>query len=76
MPRQGILVRRAAIVTGAGRGIKTSGSSGTAGPVEENVHQYLAWLDTQTGTDEYLFEAQQIMAERGVVQRVEGRSTP
>jgi len=41
-------------------------------PVEENVRQYLDWLDTQTGTDEYLFEAERIMAERGVVQRVEG----
>ena len=39
-------------------------------PVEENVRQYLDWLDTQTGTDEYLFEAERIMAEHGVVQRV------
>ena len=44
-------------------------------PVEENVHQYLDWLDTQTGTEEYLFEAERIMAERGVVQRIERRST-
>ena len=41
-------------------------------PVEENVRQYLDWLDTQTGTEEYLFEAERIMAERGVVQRIEG----
>jgi dTDP-L-rhamnose 4-epimerase len=45
-------------------------------PVEENVRQYLDWLDTQTGTDEYLFEAERIMAERGVVQRIERQSTP
>jgi dTDP-L-rhamnose 4-epimerase len=39
-------------------------------PVEENVRQYLAWLDTQTGTEEYLFEAERIMAEQGVIQQV------
>jgi dTDP-L-rhamnose 4-epimerase len=39
-------------------------------PVEENVRQYLEWLDKQTGTEEYLFEAERIMAEQGVVQRV------
>ena len=39
-------------------------------PVEENVRQYLDWLDTQTGTEEYLFEAERIMAEQGVIQRV------
>jgi dTDP-L-rhamnose 4-epimerase len=39
-------------------------------PVEENVRQYLQWLDTQTGTAEYLLEAERIMAEQGVVQRV------
>jgi dTDP-L-rhamnose 4-epimerase len=40
-------------------------------PVEENVRQYLQWLDTQTGTEEYLFEAERIMAERGVIQRIQ-----
>jgi dTDP-L-rhamnose 4-epimerase len=40
-------------------------------PVEENVHQYLEWLDTQTSTNEYLFEAERIMAEQGIVQSVE-----
>lgn len=42
--------------------------------VEENVRQYLDWLDQQRDTTEYLFEAERIMAERGVVQRarVEG----
>ena len=39
-------------------------------PVEENVRQYLAWMDTQSGADEYLFEAERIMAEQGVIQRV------
>ena len=39
-------------------------------PVEVNVRQYLEWLDTQTGTAEYLFEAERIMAEQGVVQRI------
>lgn len=38
--------------------------------VEENVRQYLEWLDTQSGTEEYLFEAERIMAEQGVIQRV------
>jgi len=40
-------------------------------PVEENVRQYLQWLDTQTGTEEYLFEAERIMAEQGVIQRIQ-----
>lgn len=42
--------------------------------VEENVRQYLDWLDQQRDTTEYLFEAERIMAEQGVVQRarVEG----
>lgn len=38
--------------------------------VEENVRQYLEWLDTQSGTEEYLFEAERVMAEQGVIQRV------
>lgn len=39
-------------------------------PVEQNAIEYLQWLDTQTGTAEYLFEAERIMAESGVVQEV------
>ena len=39
-------------------------------PVEENVRQYLQWLDTQTGTEEYLFEAERLMAKQGVIQRI------
>jgi dTDP-L-rhamnose 4-epimerase len=41
-------------------------------PVEENVRQYLEWLDTQTGTEEYLLEAERVMAEQGVVRRIKG----
>ncbi|MBI4790449.1 MAG: NAD-dependent epimerase/dehydratase family protein [Chloroflexi bacterium] len=37
--------------------------------VEQNVREYLDWLDTQTGTDEYLFEAERIMKEQQVVQK-------
>lgn len=39
-------------------------------PVEENVRQYLAWLDLQADTTAYLLEAERVMAERGVVQRL------
>lgn len=39
-------------------------------PVEDNVRQYLEWLDTQTGTEEYLFEAERVMAEQGVIQQI------
>jgi dTDP-L-rhamnose 4-epimerase len=41
-------------------------------PVEVNVRQYLEWLETQTGTEEYLIEAERIMAEQGVVQSIRG----
>ncbi|MCL5951475.1 MAG: NAD-dependent epimerase/dehydratase family protein [Chloroflexi bacterium] len=40
-------------------------------PVEQNVREYLEWLDTQTGTDEYLFEAERIMKEHQVVQKAD-----
>lgn len=40
-------------------------------PVEDNVRQYLEWLDTQSGTEEYLFEAERIMAEQGVIQKIQ-----
>ncbi|MFL5955195.1 MAG: NAD-dependent epimerase/dehydratase family protein [Gaiellaceae bacterium] len=36
---------------------------------DENVRQYLAWLDTQANTAEYLAEADRIMAEQGIVRR-------
>lgn len=40
-------------------------------PVDENVRQYLAWLDTQADTTEYLLEADRVMAEQGIVRRIE-----
>ena len=40
-------------------------------PVEENVRQYLDWLDTQMGTSEYLLEAERVMKEMGVVRQVD-----
>jgi dTDP-L-rhamnose 4-epimerase len=39
-------------------------------PVEQNAREYLDWLNTQTGTDEYLLEAERIMQQQGIVQRV------
>jgi dTDP-L-rhamnose 4-epimerase len=38
--------------------------------VRANIRDYLAWLDTQADTREYLIEAERVMEERGVVQRV------
>lgn len=37
--------------------------------VEQNVREYLSWLDTQSGTEEFLFEAERIMKEQQVVQK-------
>jgi dTDP-L-rhamnose 4-epimerase len=39
-------------------------------PVEENVRQYLHWLRDQELSPERLIEAERVMAESGVVQRV------
>ena len=39
-------------------------------PVEQNVREYLEWLDTQAATSEYLAEAERVMAKLGVVQQV------
>ena len=39
-------------------------------PVEENVSQYLEWLDSQATTDEYLLEAERVMRQMGVVRQV------
>lgn len=36
--------------------------------VEENVGEYIAWLETQTVSREYLLEAERVMQESGVVQ--------
>lgn len=37
-------------------------------PVEENVRQYIEWLETQSVSKEYLIEAERVMQESGVVQ--------
>jgi dTDP-L-rhamnose 4-epimerase len=39
-------------------------------PVEQNVTEYSTWIREQKGTREYLDEAERIMSEQGVVQRV------
>jgi len=36
-------------------------------PVEQNVQEYIAWLQTQAVSGEYLLEAERIMRESGVV---------
>jgi dTDP-L-rhamnose 4-epimerase len=41
-------------------------------PVEQNVAEYVAWIKEQRGTREYLEEAERLMREQGVVQRIEG----
>ncbi len=40
--------------------------------VEQNVHEYVEWMRQQQTTDEFLREADRIMHEQGVVQRVAG----
>jgi len=40
-------------------------------PVEQNVREYVAWMREQKGTAEYLEEAERVMREQGVVQKVE-----
>ena len=37
-------------------------------PVEENVRQYIEWLETQSVSQEYLLEAERVMQESGVIQ--------
>jgi dTDP-L-rhamnose 4-epimerase len=39
-------------------------------PVEQNVHEYVAWMLEQTGTDEFFREADKIMREQGVIRKV------
>jgi dTDP-L-rhamnose 4-epimerase len=39
-------------------------------PVEQNVAEYVAWIKEQQGTKEYLDEAEKIMREQNVIQRV------
>lgn len=37
-------------------------------PVEQNVREYIAWLETQSVRKEYLLEAERVMQESGVIQ--------
>ena len=39
-------------------------------PVEQNVRQYIEWLETQTVSQEFLLEAERVMHESGVVRAV------
>jgi dTDP-L-rhamnose 4-epimerase len=39
-------------------------------PVEQNVRQYIEWLDTQTVSEEFLLEAERVMRQSGVVRTV------
>jgi len=43
-------------------------------PVEQNVAEYVAWMREQTGTEEYLQEAERVMRDRGVIRRARGGS--
>lgn len=40
-------------------------------PVERSVTEYVAWIRTQTGSREYLEEAERVMREQGVLQRAQ-----
>lgn len=40
-------------------------------PVEQSVTEYTAWMREQSGTDEYLQEAERLMRDLGVVRKVE-----
>jgi dTDP-L-rhamnose 4-epimerase len=39
-------------------------------PVEQSVHEYVEWMRDQTGTAEYLEEAESVMREQGVVRTI------
>ena len=39
-------------------------------PVEQNVREYIAWLQEQSVTEEYLLEAERVMREQNVVRSV------
>jgi dTDP-L-rhamnose 4-epimerase len=39
-------------------------------PVEQNVREYVAWLQTQSLNQEYLLEAERVMQQSGVIQAV------
>lgn len=36
-------------------------------PVEQNVEEYIAWIKEQSGTEEFLYEAEKLMQESGVI---------
>jgi hypothetical protein len=38
-------------------------------PVEQNISEYLEWLQTQSVTTEFVAEADRVMRESGVVQQ-------
>lgn len=40
-------------------------------PVEQSVEEYIAWIGEQRGAKEYLEEAERVMGEQNVIQRVE-----
>lgn len=39
-------------------------------PAEQNVAEYVAWIREQRGNSEYLEEAERVMREQGVIQKV------
>ncbi|MBI4318528.1 MAG: NAD-dependent epimerase/dehydratase family protein [Chloroflexi bacterium] len=43
-------------------------------PVEQNVAEYVEWIRSQTGTGEYLEEAERLMHELGVVQKAQSEA--
>ena len=45
-------------------------------PVEQNVREYVEWLQGQSVSKEFLLEAEQMMKQSGVVQRARGAGAP
>ncbi len=45
-------------------------------PVEQNIHEYVAWIKDQQGTMEYLENAERVMREQGVVQSITMAAPP
>jgi len=41
-------------------------------PVETNVREYVDWIRTQPGTDEYSEESEKLMHDLGIIQNIEG----
>jgi dTDP-L-rhamnose 4-epimerase len=41
-------------------------------PVEQNVREYVEWLETQTVSEDFLLEAERVMRQSGVVRAVAG----